>query len=39
MLLKEYDEISKNPNEMDYKRVYIEKAGGKYRPLGVPKPA
>lgn len=38
-LFKKYRNIVKEKStSLDYKRVYIEKPGNKYRPLGVPKP-
>jgi hypothetical protein len=38
-LFKKYRRITKEKSvDLDYKRVYIEKPGNKYRPLGVPKP-
>lgn len=38
-LFKKYRRIVKEGiTDLDYKRVYIEKPGNKYRPLGVPKP-
>jgi len=37
-LHRKFRKISKDPQQIDYKRVYIPKANGKWRPLGVPKP-